>query len=568
MDCIFGNSFCIINNQNKPIIQTPDLFQVYFDTINQTPYAIKMFIDGAEKKTFKPEDIWHFKNYKNSYQGLGDSIIDYCYSWLVFHRIAVEVNANMLERGNLGIVLPIFEKEMSKSLQEKVPTGTTDKNGDILKSRGEIILKAFRNLFGGWKNSHKMTMILTGVKDVLELGKNNNEMQLKDLIEYAENKIYDAFGVEKTGEYTTYNNAKTFNYEMYDNVGRPRELEFEKFINNFIWKKYIETEFGFSSADNCYFAFNKPNDPDEINKQEFTFKVFIESLKIGKPVYSLDEIRDKLGEAPASQELLDAWQEIKTNQNLQFNNQKKNPVQLALESDLYYTIAYNQKTGNKEPKGFLASFEKAITKQIETFAKLYNENQKANFPKLETFYSFNALKKDYFKWIDFGQKLAEKEIQGKLKFASLDYSSDILKWVEDRVEGVLKGNDVLESVDIATQEQVFTAIKNSVEQNLAIADIVKNIINSIPQIAKSRAKLIASMETAAAVEFARFDYFKKEGFTKKKHLAINDGRDTIWSLKAQDLGWVDIDYKYDTQFGRKSATLPLHFRDRGTLIFK
>ena len=141
-------------------------------------------------------------------------------------------------------------------------------------------------------------------------------------------------------------------------------------------------------------------------------------------------------------------------------------------------------------------------------------------------------------------------------------------WVDKRAEALLKGNELFKSVDEATSTQILDIIKAEVEAKKPITEIVKTLTDWVPKISKNRAELIAETEVASAVEFGRFDHFESEGFTEKKQLSINDGRDTIWSKKAAALGWVDINFEYETQFGKKSKTLPLNYRERGTLIFR
>ena len=165
-------------------------------------------------------------------------------------------------------------------------------------------------------------------------------------------------------------------------------------------------------------------------------------------------------------------------------------------------------------------------------------------------------------------KNAKQEIASEKFAENLDYSKEIMDWVDKRAEALLKGNELFKSVDEATSTQILDIIKAEVEAKKPITEIIKTLTDWVPKISKNRAELIAETEVASAVEFGRFDHFESEGFTEKKQLSINDGRDTIWSKKAAALGWVDINFEYETQFGKKSKTLPLNYRERGTLIFR
>ena len=589
MEFVYGHCFSLVSD-GLPKIYTPDFFNIYWNKYRQNYHKITMNVDGQENNSLaftEGEDIFHFKHYNEEYKGLPSSPLESCYNWLVFYAIAIEVNSNMVGRGNIGIVLPIFEKEMGELLEEDTKT---DENGRFLKVK-EILLKKWQEITGGFANSHKTSMILSGVKEIVELGKDNQKMQLKELIDYAESKFYDAFGIERTSENSNRASAQTLTYQLQDNIAKAIESQIDRYVNNFLWKNCIMPKMAekygvvYENSEKLYFEFNKPNDPDEIAKMTFFSNIFVQSATAGKPVMTLTEIRDKMGLPEPTQELIDLWEipkllESKTEPKNKLNfseefelKKKDTPTELALKSKDYNSLKYDEKNKTKIPKGFLPSWEKAISKQLTEFVKNWEKEQSSKLPKIETFYSFNALTKDLLNWIDFGIENAKSEnkqnnLNFSEKFESLNYSQEILDWVDSRVENLVKGGNLFKSVDEATSLQIFELIKKGNETQKSIKEIAENLINSIPQISKSRASLIAEMETASAVEFGRFDYFKNEDFDQKKQLSIGDGRDTIWSKKAAALDWVDIDFKYDTQFGTKSKTLPLNYRERGTLIFR
>lgn len=212
-----------------------------------------------------------------------------------------------------------------------------------------------------------------------------------------------------------------------------------------------------------------------------------------------------------------------------------------MESKDYYSLKYDEKTKKKTPKGFLASWEKAITKQLTEFIKLWEKDQKATLPKIETFYSFNALKKDLFVWLDFGQEIAKKEQPTFEKFAdNLDYSQEIMEWVDKRAEALLKGNELFKSVDEATSNLILDIIKVEIEAKKPIQEIVQTLTDWVPKISKNRAELIAETEVANAVEQSRFIYFKDEGFTEKKWLTVNDEMVRDSHRGNEKEGWIKI----------------------------
>lgn len=573
---IYGNCFIIIAD-NKPKVYTPDMFNIYWNKYTQKVVKITANIDGREEPTnfVMGENFFHFKYFLYENEGLADSILDTIYVWLEFERIAIAVNSNLVERGNIGIVIPIFEKEMSKALERPVMESPDGEPTPTL----HILLRKFRELFGGWQNSHKMATMMIGVKEIVELGKDNDKMQLQDMFDRAEAKYYDAFGIEKTTENSNRASASTLTYQLDNNIAKQWENQLERFVNQFLWKNCINPimveKFGYSfeNSSQIYFQFNKPSDPDELAKMTLYRDTFINSASIGKPLLTLNETREFLGLPEAPTELLELWQQasqptLPTQPQLNFESKKKSPTELALESKDYSTLKYNDKTKKKEPKGFLPAWQKAITKQLNQFITDFEKDQKATLPKIETFYSFNALKKDLLVWIDFGIENAKKEIATEKFAENLDYSQEILDWVDKRAEALLKGNELFKSVDNATSTQILDIIKAEIEAKKPITEIVKTLTDWVPKISKNRAELIAETEVNSAVEFGRFTHFESEGFTEKKQLSINDGNDTIWSKKAQSLGWVDINFEYETQFGKKSKTLPLNYRERGTLIFR
>ena len=574
----YGNCFIVIAD-NKPKVYTPDMFNIYWNKYTQKVVKITANIDGREQQTdfVMGENFFHFKYFLYENEGLADSILDTIYVWLEFEKIAIAVNSNMIERGNIGIVIPIFEKEMSEALERPVMETPDGEPTSTLN----VLLRKFRELFGGWQNSHKMATMMTGVKEIVELGKDNDKMQLQDMFDRAEAKYYDAFGIERTTENSNRASASTLTYQLDNNIAKAWENQLERFVNQFLWKNCINPimveKFGYSFENSAqiYFQFNKPSDPDELAKMTLYRDTFINSASIGKPLLTLNETREFLGLPEAPTELLELWQQAnqptlptQNQPQLNFEAKKKSPTELALESKDYSNLKYDEKTKKKIPKGFLPSWEKAIAKQLTQFITDYQKDQKATLPKIETFYSFNALKKDLFVWIDFGIENAKKEIASEKFAENLDYSKEIMGWVDKRAEALLKGNELFKSVDEATSTQILDIIKAEVEAKKPITEIVKTLTDWVPKISKNRAELIAETEVASAVEFGRFDHFESEGFTEKKQLSINDGRDTIWSKKAAALGWVDINFEYETQFGKKSKTLPLNYRERGTLIFR
>jgi len=545
MDSIFGNSFVLFDNENQPFIQKPAFFSIYWNSYTQKYSKIALLEKNVETRTFKPfVDIYPLKHWKEQYKPLACSPIDYAFKYLVLRNTAMKVNTKMISRGNIGVSIPIFETEMIDALAEKSKEKIMKDQNGVFGTVGEYWTKMWNKMMGGADNSFK-TMAMVGVKEIKELGMKNTDMQFMEIVQYCENKIYDIYGVEKATEKSNRASAQTFNYEVFDNGGRQKQAQFEKMVNEFLIPRLITPILGVEFSENFYFEFNPTNDPDEIARKTFDLSIFIQSTQVGVPLFTQNEIRDKLGLPVAPKELTDLWQQNSQNL-LQINSQppaqnqiiptqnfekfeKKNPTptQLGLESKDYRRLETNPKTKNQEPKGFLPAWEKAITKQLNTFLDTFDtfDGQAITLPKLETFYSFNALKKDLFRFSDFGLEIAKKQNTEKTEpktenFAG--YLNEMETWIDDRVEGILKGNKLLKGVDEETTHQILNSIQKLYSINQNIDFIKSELTKQFPKIAENRAKLIAETELSNAIEQSRLIYFENEGFQFKKWLTVND----------------------------------------------
>jgi hypothetical protein len=236
---------------------------------------------------------------------------------------------------------------------------------------------------------------------------------------------------------------------------------------------------------------------------------------------------------------------------------KLTPTEKALKSTDYN----NPRTG----KGFLPQWEKAITKQVEAFIeKLEKSTQEKAltvvFPKIETYYSINALKGDLLRFVDLAittEAFADNNLDSYPKY--------ILDFVDGRASDILKGNsDTFKSVDEETSSQILTILKNNIDKGLDTA--IEAIATALPELAKNRATIIAETEVSNAVEGTRYLRFSDEGYKYKRLLNVGDNRVSDYCVEADSLGVVPIDYEYNGAFG-KSKTLPLHPRERSTMVF-
>ncbi|MGL6337556.1 MAG: phage minor head protein, partial [Waterburya sp.] len=157
------------------------------------------------------------------------------------------------------------------------------------------------------------------------------------------------------------------------------------------------------------------------------------------------------------------------------------------------------------------------------------------FPKLETFYSFNTLKKDLLSF-------TEAPIKEVLGDVDTDYTEPILGIADKHAERVLKGDNDIESIDIETKKQVRTIINSSDD----LATGLETLTNSTIVLAAKRAKLIAETEVAQIVEESRFTLYKEEGYKSKKWLTVKDSRVRGTHRNNEKDGWVLIDDSFSS----------------------
>ncbi len=354
----YGNCYGIFDKDNLPIVKTPDNFEQYYDYVNEKSIKYAMKIDGREQRgalgNFQEGvDIFHFKDQLTSHQSYADSPIDSCYGWILLYEHALQINNNMISGGSIGTLVALFEKEYGEYLNEKDDKGVYN---------GEKILKAFREKIGGavqyftgqrinkQAQSHKLAF-LTGAKELLELGRTNQDMQLSELIEKAESAIYSAFGETKTTENTTYSNAKTFNYQLYDLIGRDAEEHFADYVNTFLLPHY-----GMETGKDLYFSFDPAVDPDETENKNFLLAMTDKAMNYSTnktfkaKVYN--ELRDKVGLEPIDESLFETdevavgGRVIEAKSVESFAN-SQTPIEKALASRDYFRLEADSKNLKK-----------------------------------------------------------------------------------------------------------------------------------------------------------------------------------------------------------------------------
>ena len=543
---IYGNSFAYFNDDNKPVIQKPEFFNLYYDTINQKARKISLLIDGKETKNFEDGvDITHFREPSSSFKPLADSPIDSCYGWILLYEHAIQANNTLVSRGFIGGLLAIFDEEMAGQLDQIV-----DEEKKL--TMGQKIINRLMDAFGGSKNSNKMAYI-SGVKEIMELGKSNRDMQLTELIEKAVHSIYDSFGIEQTGKESTYNNANTFKYQQYDLIGKPYEDQFCDWINQRLLPYYtIET------SEDLRFQFNPPTDPDELVNKTFYLQAFQALSTLNStPEYKeqiANEFREKIGLdqldsglfVGADPQLPDPNQPPGPVRDANFFSkgvesfEQSTPIAKALKSKDFLGYITDEK-GNRQERGLFASFKKAITKQLNKaigeLEKLTELPDEIELPKVETYYSFNSLKKDLLK---FTEPAVEelKLIQSKEKFDQFVYPEYLLEIVDQRTEALLKGTKTYAGMDAETAGSVNSILRQNLSKG--VAEVVNILRDRVQSIAESRAKLIAENEVASVVEQSRQAVYTNEGYQYERWLNVEDKRVCATCNANENKGVVEI----------------------------
>lgn len=583
---VYGNAYGIFNDEDRPVIQWPSFFNLYYDSINQTARQYKLVIDGRETgQVFEPNtEIYHFKEPDTAWKPLADSPIDSCYAWILLYDHAVQMNNSLVSSGWLGALWVLFEKEMMEILEQQDDQGNSrgQQMLDIILER----LRGVRRFFNPTtkkqekrkSNDHKL-MFIPGAKDIKDLMKTNRDMQLGELLEKAIDEMHASFGFTRTGKDSTYNNAQTFNYEQWDNVGRSQEEQFADYVNSFLLPHY-----GIETNEDLFFHFNPPNDPDELANKQFFLSMFEKTVGLSqnqeyrrrlinelRDKVGLDEIEDGLVELPAVPQFGGNLIDVQANEQFAVEDEPT-PTEKALESKEFKRKEPSGGSKKKEPRGFLPQWEKSITKQLKAYIKKlegYDSVEKAiknldkDFPKIETYYSFNALEKDLLRFADLAIKQTVETFADEDDF---EFPQAILDLIEERTQLLLKGDKEYKGVDAQTASQINTILKNILDSGEGIQAAIQVIDVAIPDISRGRAKRIAETEVSAVVEGSRFALFEGEGYKFKRHLGVNDSRESIYSREASALGVVPIDYEYTSAWGT-SKVLPLHPHERSTLVY-
>jgi hypothetical protein len=564
-------------------------FHVYHDSVlNETRYA---FLDNNNREIASltnlkhGEDLWHIKDPAFEDWIVPPSRIDCAYLWILLQNNGLKSNNFIFANAFIGTTLLGFTSDAISS-GGKVAVDTVDdkqvpdKNGKTVIGR---MVDKINDTFRGVKKSFRVGYAF-GLDKVHELGKSNADMQFMELLVRSKSEIVSAYSLTLSDlgdgdKGLTYNNASTFSYNVFGKIGQPFEELLDQVTNDWFCPSY-----GITTTENAYFDYNKPNNPDRLAVEEQARKNWesntmklneVRELQGLEPIDGGDVFYKDFATPPQSQtdpnqDTIDVESKPKEPpkqlQNGFFTKvayAQKTPTEKALESELYL--------GNNKKNGFLNRWIEAITKQLETyiktFAKLDNEalnDYIVKLPKIETFYSFPALKKDLlgFAGMALDEVKKDKRTNFTLNFFDGEYPQVVLDNIDKFTEAVLKGNpEMFDSIDVETTSQIQNIIKTNV--NSGVSEIAIILSDKIQDLAFNRAELIASTAVTESVEKTREALYLIE---------FPDGSKE-WITSVQDVcrlcmgnerqGKIDIDKVFSSGVSAPSA----HSRCRCSCLF-
>jgi hypothetical protein len=244
--------------------------------------------------------------------------------------------------------------------------------------------------------------------------------------------------------------------------------------------------------------------------------------------------------------------------------------------------------GKLERKGLKPLIEKSIKLQLERLITKVEEQEKIDldkqFVKIESVLPFPVLKDNLLNFIDLAKKEVADRVKqlknkskSKVKFEMLedkinDYLNALVKFNLQGFENLDKSEKTLlggfdgkyRGFDEETISQINTVLKEF--KDGAISEVVEALTLLVETIPQARAELISQMLVANAVEKSRYLEYLDNDYKFKRHLGVNDARETIYSTEASKKGVVPIDFVYSHQIGDGQSP-PLHFGERSSMIY-
>jgi hypothetical protein len=442
---------------------------------------------------------------------------------LEFHGLVA--NQKIFDSGMIGTVMLKLIPEMAK----KINSSDKDKEG---KNWFERTLDKMNAVFSGARNANKVGY-MPGLEDVIEVGKNNRDMQFYELLKdltptrIAWNWLLTPtdFGI---GGAQTQNNVSVFDDSLFDKFGQHIERQLDTMRND-----WLLPAVGVRTSESFYIEYVPPEDPKKLEE----IKQALEEYK--NNAITLNEFREKKGlpstpegdvyyyqlTAQNQQPVVADAQTFVDAQIVQPKRIEHNHTHDFLGDAREYRATNTEKALALDiydgKKGFLTKLQKAINKQLIEYVSRLSDMSEVpkvvELKPLETYYSFPAIKKDMLAFAGFALDTVKKDKRTsfalKRDFFDGEYPQSVIDFIDKQAERLLKGDEEFKSVDVETANQIETLINANI--SLGVDKIAGIISDAIPTIDFNRASLIAQTEVANAVEGTREIMYTTDPLFKK-----------------------------------------------------
>lgn len=594
-----GNCFYYIADKQL-VKQEPDFVNLYWNSFLQKPYYYKLELDGVElaQQLQHGQEIYHLRNPFDKKNPLSTAPVENA-------RQEVEAYLNIFTfvRDEFGEGLT---GNVLTTINERFKELANENNADGVPNWAHWS-KTLSNLFRKTHSNKARGAKVIGVPyadSFFKYGSNMRDMEanaiLERLVELIANS-YNLVAQDLGFGRTTNTNTVEFAEQQEEKVGKPLKDELELFFNAWLLPKYfgIETKYTNPDFDFCI-QFEKPNNEDqqakrkiylELIKQDILSKeekrkILIEHFDLEIDEKVPEELTDKLPE-PETQEALPEPEtervEMSQKKKIDLKAEQKKIDKITIESPYYERDEYVD--GKLTKKGIKPLIQNAIEKQVKDFIKKVKKQGKVDldkqFTKAETFLPFPVLKSNILNFVE----LAKNEVREtakkkgkKIKF-KFDLNEDLQDYVEALTKFNLKGADNLTNrektllgsfdntysgFDDATRDQINTVIKEFSDK--PIDELIEALEVLVDNMSANRAELIARMTVNNAVEKTRYYSYLDLEATWKRHIGVNDGKETTYSTEATAQGVVPIDFVYNHQIG-DGKSVPLHFNERSSIVY-
>lgn len=554
----FGRSVITVNRKNKLVAHPHYYYEIFWDSYNQEATSVRLKKDGAATGKNLVDDVFIITIPDQEGEREPDTPIDAAYRQILSDMHIWKSNHKKWSGGLIDPLFFMLDWEMGdgKVSQAYWQTKVQTKDGKPT-NKLDSFLKRVKNLLNKGSNDPNAVFASPNVKDIKHITRTVKEMLGDEFETKARRRIATAFGLNPADlgvEQAKYDNAQTYNYVLGDKIGRPIEDSITELVTDFIFPKILRIR----KEDKIVFSYNQPTDPQKEEKKKTFISAYQVSYASGSPAFHPNEMREVFGKHELSDLELEKLRgtpivnasvnnEPGANQT-QTNSKKKfsvssTPTTRALKSKDYRRIEVDE-NGNQKVKGFLPNWGKAFEKQLNEFLKNIKKKKtvedisKKDLPKIESFYSFNTLKRDLMKFANKGYNEFIKETKKQPNAFKLP--DLIVKAIDLRVEALLKGNELFKSVDEETSNQILNIIKEAE----SVSEAVSFITDTFSSFTKARAKLIAETEVADAVENSRFLMYKDEGYKWKKWLTVADEDVRATHQDNEDEGIIAINKKF------------------------